>query len=111
MQIVATPATQLDTSAVRERVLEVIRTLLNELGSRGALPMLHLSSQLDRELGLGSLERVELLTRLEYAFGPASADQTRTPIASAIPRAPSCQGPARTSTASWALAAGSAGNG
>src|SRR5437870_503740 len=31
--------------------------------------MLHLSSQLDRELGLGSLERVELLTRLEYAFG------------------------------------------
>ena len=65
----ATPATQLDTSAVRERVFEVIRTLLNELGSRGALPMLHLSSQLDRELGLGSLERVELLTRLEYAFG------------------------------------------
>jgi fatty-acyl-CoA synthase len=65
---VATPATQLDTSAIGERVLEVIRTLLNELGSQGALPMLHLSSQLDRELGLGSLERVELLTRLEYAF-------------------------------------------
>src|SRR5207237_221207 len=69
MQIVATPATQLDTSAVRERVFEVIRTLPTELGSRGALPMRHLSSQLDRELGLGSLERVELLTRLEYAFG------------------------------------------
>ena len=69
MRTVASPATQLDTSAVRERVLEVIRTLLNELGSQGALPMLNLSSQLDRELGLGSLERVELLTRLEYAFG------------------------------------------
>jgi acyl carrier protein len=66
---VATPATQLDTSTVRERVLEVIRTLLNELGSQGALPMLRLSSQLDRDLGLGSLERVELLTRLENAFG------------------------------------------
>ncbi len=69
MRTVATPATQLETSAVRERVLEVIRTLLSELGSQGALPMLHLSSQLDRELGLGSLERVELLTRLEDAFG------------------------------------------
>jgi len=69
VQTVATAATQLDTSAVRDRVLEVIRTLLNELGSQGALPMLHLSSQLDRELGLGSLERVELLTRLEDGFG------------------------------------------
>jgi fatty-acyl-CoA synthase len=68
VRTVATPATQLDTSAVRERVLEVIRALLNELGSQGALPMLNLSSQLDRELGLGSLERVELLTRLERAF-------------------------------------------
>ncbi|HEX8835559.1 MAG TPA: AMP-binding protein [Candidatus Acidoferrum sp.] len=65
----ATPATQLDTTAARERVLEVLRTLLSELGSQGALPMLHLSSQLDRDLGLGSLERVELLTRLEAAFG------------------------------------------
>jgi len=69
MRTVATPATQLDTFTVRERVLEVIRTLLNELGSQGALPMLRLSSQLDRDLGLGSLERVELLTRLEGAFG------------------------------------------
>ena len=50
-------------------MLEVLRTLLTELGSQGALPMLNLSSQLDRDLGLGSLERVELLTRLEAAFG------------------------------------------
>ena len=69
MRTVATPATQLDTSTARERVLEVFRTLLAELGSQGALPMLNLSSQLDRDLGLGSLERVELLTRLEAAFG------------------------------------------
>src|SRR5712671_5784677 len=64
----ATPITQLDRSTVRERVLEVIRGLLDELGSQGALPLLNAASQLDRDLGLGSLERVELLARLETAF-------------------------------------------
>ncbi len=68
MSPVATPVTQLDRSAVHERVLEVIRGLLDELGSQGALPMLNATSQLDRDLGLGSLERVELLARLETAF-------------------------------------------
>jgi fatty-acyl-CoA synthase len=72
---VATPATQLDASEVRERVLEVIRSLLEELGSRGALPMLNGASQLDRDLGLGSLERVELLARLETAFGVRLPDR------------------------------------
>ena len=60
---------------MHERVLEVMRTLLNELGSQGALPMLRLSSQLDRDLGLGSLERVALLTRLENAFGMRLPDR------------------------------------
>jgi len=64
----ATPATQLDRSNVRQRVMEVIRGLLDELGSQGALPILNANSQLDRDLGLGSLERVELLARLENAF-------------------------------------------
>jgi fatty-acyl-CoA synthase len=72
---VATPATQLDASELRERVLEVIRSLLEELGSRGALPMLSGASLLDRDLGLGSLERVELLARLETAFGVRLPDQ------------------------------------
>jgi len=72
---VATPATQLDAAEVRGRVLEVIRSLLEELGSRGALPMLSTASQLDRDLGLGSLERVELLARLETAFGVRLPDQ------------------------------------
>jgi len=71
---VATPATQLDASEVRERVLDVIRGLLEELGSHGALPMLNGASQLDRDLGLGSLERVELLARLETVFGVRLAD-------------------------------------
>ena len=70
----ATPATQLDASEVRERVLDVIRGLLEELGSHGALPMLNGASQLDRDLGLGSLERVELLARLETVFGVRLAD-------------------------------------
>jgi 1-acyl-sn-glycerol-3-phosphate acyltransferase len=72
---VATPVTQLDRSAVRERVLEVIRGLLDELGSQGALPMLNPASQLDRDLGLGSLERVELLARLETAFSVRLPDR------------------------------------
>src|SRR6267378_2654722 len=71
----ATPAAQLDRSAARERVLEVIRGLLEELGSQGALPILNANSQLDRDLGLGSLERVELLARLETAFAKRLPDR------------------------------------
>jgi fatty-acyl-CoA synthase len=65
---VATTLTQLDLPGVRERVLEVVRGLLEELGSHGAVAELSVRSNLDRDLGLGSLERVELLTRLEHAF-------------------------------------------
>jgi fatty-acyl-CoA synthase len=64
----ATTSTQVDLPGLRERVLNVLRELLQELGSHGALETLSTSSNLDRELGLGSLERVELLTRLEAAF-------------------------------------------
>ncbi len=64
----ATSSTQLDLPGVRERVLDVVRGLLEELGSHGALAQLSITSNLDRDLGLGSLERVELLTRLEDTF-------------------------------------------
>lgn len=90
----ATPTTQLDASEIRERVLGVIRTLLEDLGSRGALPMLSAASQLDGDLGLGSLERVELLARLESAFGVRLPDrvvaEANTPedLAAAIHGAP-----------------------
>src|SRR5436305_14992299 len=73
-QFVAT-TTQIDQSATRERVLEIVRQLLQELGSFGALPILHAGSHLDRELGLGSLERVELLARLEAQFGVRLPDR------------------------------------
>jgi 1-acyl-sn-glycerol-3-phosphate acyltransferase len=49
--------------------------MLEELGSHGAVPLLSETSQLDRDLGLGSLERVELLARLETEFGVRLADQ------------------------------------
>ena len=65
----ATTSTQLDLPGVRERVLDVVRELLEELGSHGVVSQLSENSNMDRDLGLGSLERVELLTRLETAFG------------------------------------------
>ena len=79
---------------MRDRVLDLIRALLEELGSRGALPILSPSSNLDRDLGLGSLERVELLARLEKTFGIRLSDsvaaEANTPddLATAIFGAP-----------------------
>jgi fatty-acyl-CoA synthase len=92
---VATPTTQIDNSASRSRVLDVVRQLLIELGSQGALPLLSLQSNLDRDLGLGSLERVELIARLEAEFGvrlpDLAAAEASTPedLATLVDRAPS----------------------
>src|SRR6267154_6844860 len=74
----ATISPQLDLPDVRERVLDVLRGLLEELGSHGAVVELSIDSNLDRDLGLGSLERVELLTRLESAFGVRLPDTLAT---------------------------------
>ncbi len=63
------PARQIDAVAEEERVLGVVRELLSELGHAAALRSASRASHLDRDLGLGSLERVELLLRLEKAFG------------------------------------------
>jgi fatty-acyl-CoA synthase len=72
---VATTTPQLDRASARDRVLEVVRDLLEELGSQGVLPTLSSTSHLDRDLGLGSLERVELLARLETEFGVRLPDR------------------------------------
>src|SRR5579863_5115342 len=64
----AVPSPQLDQSATERGVLDVVRSLLTELGSAQAARNLSLNSALERELGLGSLERVELLVRLEKRF-------------------------------------------
>ena len=56
-------------AAVETAVLDTVRDLLRELGSSHAIERVSLRSSLDRDLGLGSLERVELLVRLERALG------------------------------------------
>jgi fatty-acyl-CoA synthase len=63
------PVRQFDAVANEERVLEVVRELVAELGHKSALRSANPASHLDRDLGLGSLERVELLLRLEKSFG------------------------------------------
>ena len=71
----ATITPQLDRSIIRDRVLQIVRELLEELGSHGAVPALNANSHLDKDLGLGSLERVELLARLESSLGVRLSDQ------------------------------------
>ena len=51
------------------RVLDVVRQLARETGGARAERAVAASASLEREVGLGSLERVELLARLERAFG------------------------------------------
>src|ERR1700688_1040649 len=63
------PVRQFNAVADEERVLEVVRELVAELGLESAIRSASPASHLDRDLGLGSLERVELLLRLEKMFG------------------------------------------
>lgn len=64
---------------LQSAVLAEVRGLLQELGSARTAERASLESSLDRDLGLGSLERVELLVRLERRIGsrlPESGAQT-----------------------------------
>jgi len=54
--------------ASRETLLEIVTALLKEL-KPGVLPVVTLESQLERDLGLDSLARAELLLRIERAYG------------------------------------------
>lgn len=54
--------------AVEARVLDVVRALAEEVGGSRAARAAAPHASLSRDLGLGSLERVELLARLESAF-------------------------------------------
>jgi len=64
----ASSVRQFDAVADEERVLEIVRGLARELGHGGAIGSITAAARLDRDLGLGSLERVELLLRLEKTF-------------------------------------------
>jgi len=66
------------TATLESRVLATIRMLLQELGSQRALQSLSLHASLERQLGLGSLERVELLARLEKEFRQTFPDRVLT---------------------------------
>ncbi|HYM61801.1 MAG TPA: AMP-binding protein [Thermoanaerobaculia bacterium] len=59
-------------------ILETARALAEELGGVRAANAVEPNSSLERQVGLGSLERVELLLRLERRFGHALNDQLLT---------------------------------
>ncbi|HZS50626.1 MAG TPA: DUF1493 family protein, partial [Bryobacterales bacterium] len=73
--MLVTPTTRIEPSLIEQQVLEIIRELLEELGARQAALSLRLDSSLDRDLGLGSLERVELLVRCESRFDVRLPDE------------------------------------
>ena len=86
----------------RRRVLEVVRDAGGpRLGGARAARAVAPAASLERDVGLGSLERVELLLRLETAFGRALDDrvlQADTPAALArllIAEGGAVEGPAR----------------
>src|SRR5690349_17576275 len=62
------------SAGVEERVLAVVRELVAETGGDRAVRAVAPQASLERDLGLGSLERVELLLRLENAFGRSLTD-------------------------------------
>ena len=61
--------------SAEQELLGIVRELLRELGSSDAAQRATLTSSLDRDLGLGSLERVELLMRIERRFGKRLPDE------------------------------------
>ncbi len=62
-------------ASVEGEILEIVRDLLRELGSHRAAEAATLHSSFDRDLGLGSLERVELLVRCESRFNVRLPDE------------------------------------
>jgi 1-acyl-sn-glycerol-3-phosphate acyltransferase len=66
---VATLIPRSDRARIEAQVFGIIRDLLRELGNPAASATLQASTSLDSDLGLGSIERVELLSRLERDLG------------------------------------------
>ena len=84
-------------SDISERVEAVVRQLAHEVGGDRAASAVNATASLERDIGLGSLERVELLMRLEAAFGRELADRyllmdTVGELARHIPEAPALRG-------------------
>ena len=66
---------QIDAAQLEEQMLQIVRELLTELGSVRAAEAVTLRSSLERDLGLGSLEMVELLVRTEAHFNVRLPDR------------------------------------
>ncbi|HEV8242213.1 MAG TPA: AMP-binding protein [Thermoanaerobaculia bacterium] len=71
MELDANPTAAVVAASAAERLLATVRALLVELHPRQAERRISLDSALERDLGLDSLARAELLLRLEQAFGVA----------------------------------------
>jgi fatty-acyl-CoA synthase len=74
----ATDTTSNPTASVQARTFSTVRQLLTELGAArglGELSARGVGAHLERDLGLGSLERVELMLRLGSACGVRLPDQ------------------------------------
>ncbi|HJV55177.1 MAG TPA: AMP-binding protein [Methylomirabilota bacterium] len=67
--MLATDAIRQDSRATARDVLGIVSGLVGELGGRSGDRPVGLDDVLDRDLGIGSLERVELLVRLEQRYG------------------------------------------
>ena len=65
-------------AGVEERVLEIVRRLVADLGGGGAEPTVVLDASLERDLGIGSLERVELFVRLEHELVSVLGERAMT---------------------------------
>jgi acyl carrier protein len=70
-----TSTKEMGSVSVEEQVLEVVRDLLTELGSHRAAQSVTPHLSFERDLGLGSLERVELLVRCEARFHTRLPDE------------------------------------
>lgn len=87
-----------------EQVVAVVRELAREVGGDRAASAVTATASLERDVGLGSLERVELLTRLEAVVRRELDDRfllldTPREIAHAIPGAPMLRGASAPSVA------------
>ncbi len=70
--------TKVERAAVESQTIETVRRVLMELGASRGLEELAArgaGAHLERELGLGSLERVEVMVRLGNAFGVRLPDR------------------------------------
>ena len=91
-------APNLKRADVERRVLKTLDELLNDLGGGRALAAVGLDASIEKDLGLGSLERAELLSRLEgdlavelpesaLAEAETPADLVRTVLSAEAPLA------------------------